>query len=381
MLDIAFKDLTSKKGRTGMVIVGVMTCVLLIGVISFLTYEIGETIQIDANSITGKLVFETNGTGYPPSGSNIPENVSNHVLANSVVNPDKSSAIILAALPHNNTANTFLLGLTPGSEQAFINSIKVTGSDSLVGQSNNSVILGYQAAKDYNVTVGGTFTVKNQQFNVIGVLAKQGIGTTSIQDESVIAALPFVQKISQRPGLVTADIITPNNGVSLENAQNTLENNYDNNTYTVYTQKEALQSLNSTQSGTYLFLDMVIAMVFLVSAILIMVVMMMTVKEKTREIGTMRALGTSKRRILSLIFYESLIISIIGGIVGILLIIPLYDLFIYVAGNGQLGYIYSIPLSILIEIAVVVLLIGTLSGLIPAYLATRISPIEALRYE
>jgi putative ABC transport system permease protein len=251
----------------------------------------------------------------------------------------------------------------------------------LVGQSNNSVILGYQAAKDYNVTVGGTFTVKNQQFNVIGVLAKQGIGTTSIQDESVIAALPFVQKISQRPGLVTADIITPNNGVSLENAQNTLENNYDNNTYTVYTQKEALQSLNSTQSGTYLFLDMVIAMVFLVSAILIMVVMMMTVKEKTREIGTMRALGTSKRRILSLIFYESLIISIIGGIVGILLIIPLYDLFIYVAGNGQLGYIYSIPLSILIEIAVVVLLIGTLSGLIPAYLATRISPIEALRYE
>jgi putative ABC transport system permease protein len=160
MLDIAFKDLTSKKGRTSMVIIGVMTCVLLIGVISFLTYEIGETIQIDANSIAGKLVFETNGTNYPPSGSNIPENVSNQVLADSVVNPDKSSAIILAALPNNNTANTFLLGITPGNEQVFINDTKVTGTDFLVGQSNNSVILGYQAAKDYNVTVGGTFTVK-----------------------------------------------------------------------------------------------------------------------------------------------------------------------------------------------------------------------------
>ena len=126
---------------------------------------------------------------------------------------------------------------------------------------------------------------------------------------------------------------------------------------------------------------MVIAMVFLVSAILIMVVMMMTVKEKTREIGTMRALGTSKRRILSLIFYESLIISVIGGILGIILIIPLYDLFIYVAGNGQLDFIYSVPIPILLRIIIVVLLIGTLSGLIPAYLATRISPIEALRYE
>ena len=296
MLDIAFKDLTSKKSRTSMVIIGVMTCVLLIGVISFITYEIGETIQIDANSIAGKLVFEANGTGYPPSGSIIPENVSNQVLADSVVNPNRSSAIILAALPHNSTTSTFLLGLTPGSEQAFINGTKVTGSGSLVGQSNNSVILGYQAAKDYNVTVGDTFTTKNQQFNVIGVLAKQGIGTTSLQDESVIASLPFVQNFAQRPGSVTADLITPNNGVSLQDAQNTLQNNYGNNTYVVYTQKDGLQSLNSTESGTYLFLDMVIAMVFLVSAILIMVVMMMTVKEKTREIGTMRALGTSKRR-------------------------------------------------------------------------------------
>lgn len=381
MLDIAFKDLTSKKSRTVMVIIGVMTCVLLIGVISFLTFEIQETIQFDANSIAGKLVFEANGTGYPPSGSSIPENISNQVLADSVVNPDKSSAILLAALPHNSTTNTFLLGITPGSEQAFINGTKVTGMGSLIGQSNNSVILGYQAAKDYNVTVGDTFTIKNQQFNVVGVLAKQGIGTTSLQDESVIAALPFVQNFAQRPGLVTADIITPNNGVSLLDAQNTLQNNYGNETYVVYTQKDALKSLNSTQSGTYLFLDMIIVMVFIVSAILIMVVMMMSVKERTKEIGTMRALGTSKRRILLLIFYESLIISVIGGIIGIILIIPLYNLFIYAAGNSSLNFIYSIPLSILLEIIVVVLSIGAFSGLIPAYLATRISPIEALRYE
>ncbi len=381
MLDIAFKDLTSKKSRTIMVIVGVMTCVLLIGVISFITHEITDAIQVDANSISGKVVFEDNGTGYPPSGSNIPENVSNQVLADSVVDPVKSSAILLAALPHNSTTMTFLLGITPGNEQAFINTTQVTGTDSLVGQSNNSVILGYQAAKDYNVTVGDTFTAKNQQFKVIGVLAKQGIGTTSLQDESVIAALPFVQNFGQRPGLVTADIITPNNGVSLQDAQNTLQNNYGNDTYVLFTQKDALQALSSTESGTFIFLDMIIVMVVIVSAILIMVVMMMSVKEKTREIGTMRALGTSRRSILLYIFYESLIISVLGGIIGILLIIPLYDLFIYIAGGNALGYIYSIPLSILLEVVIVVLFIGSFSGLIPAYLAMRISPIEALRYE
>ena len=143
---------------------------------------------------------------------------------------------------------------------------------------------------------------------------------------------------AQRPGLVTADIITPNNGVSLDNAQNTLQNNYGNNTYVVYTQKDALQSLSSTESGTFIFLDMIIIMVVIVSAILIMVVMMMSVKEKTRDIGTMRALGASRRRILLLIFYESLIISVLGGIIGVILIIPLYDLFIYLAGGSALGY-------------------------------------------
>ncbi len=229
--------------------------------------------------------------------------------------------------------------------------------------------------------MGDTFTVKNQQFKVIGVLARQGVGTTSLQDESVIAALPFVQNFAQRPGLVTANIITPNNNESLVNAQNTLQNNYGNNTYVAYTQNDAIQALNSMESGTVIFLDMIIAMVLIVSAILIMVVMMMSVKERTREIGTMRALGTSRRRILLLIFYESLILSVIGGIIGAILILPLYDLFIYLAGPGLLNFVYSIPISIYIEITIVVILIGSFSGLIPAYLATRISPIEALRYE
>ena len=110
-----------------------------------------------------------------------------------------------------------------------------------------------------------------------------------------------------------------------------------------------------------------------------MVVMMISVKEKTKDIGTMRALGTSRMKIMLLIIYESLIISSIGGIIGAILIIPLYNLFLLLAGSTSFSY--TIPLSILLEIALVVLVIGTFSGLIPAYQATRISPIEALRYE
>ncbi len=380
MLDIAFKDLKTKKGRTAMVIVGVMTCVLLIGVISYIAYDLQQSIQVEANIIAGKLVFEKNGTGYPPAGSIIPQNISDQVLANSVVNPNESSGVLLISLPINSTTIIGLDGITPGKEQTLINGTKVNGKDSLLGESDNSVILGSQAAKNLNVTVGDTFTANNHQFNVIGVLARQGIASPTPLDGSIIASLPFAQNLSQTPGIVTVDLITPNNGVSLQDAQNTLQNQYNfNNTYSIYTQNDALQTLNQNESASYVFLDLIVALILIVSAILIMVVMMMSVKEKTKDIGTMRALGTSKTKILLLIFYESLIISLIGGLIGIILIIPVYNLFLLLAGSTS--FTYSIPISTLIEVVFVVFVIGTFSGLIPAYLATRISPIEALRYE
>jgi putative ABC transport system permease protein len=301
------------------------------------------------------------------------------VLANSVVNPDKSTALLSTALPLNSTTSVGIVGITQGKERALINNIKVNGKNSLLGQSNNSVILGSQAAINYNVTVGDTFTVDNQQLKVIGVMQKQSIGSATSLDSTVFASLPFVQNISQSPGVVTADIITPNNGVYLQDARNTLQNSFNSSLYTVYTQQDALQVLNSNENASYVFLDLIIAMILIVSAILIMVVMMMSVKEKTKDIGTMRALGTSRMRIMLLIIYESLIISCIGGIIGLILIIPLYNLFLLLAGSTSFSY--TIPLSIVLEIAVVVIVIGTFSGLIPAYQATRISPIEALRYE
>jgi putative ABC transport system permease protein len=108
-------------------------------------------------------------------------------------------------------------------------------------------------------------------------------------------------------------------------------------------------------------------------------VIMMSVKEKTKDIGTMRAIGTKKRSIMLLIIYESLILSSIGGIIGILLISPIYNVLGIFMGTTSFNF--TIPLSVVIQVALIVLIIGTFSGLLPAYLANKISPIEALRYE
>jgi putative ABC transport system permease protein len=120
---------------------------------------------------------------------------------------------------------------------------------------------------------------------------------------------------------------------------------------------------------------MINAVVFAVTIVIVMNVMMMSVKEKTREIGTMRAIGTQRGVVILIIFYETLILSLIGGPLGVLLIIPAS----YMIGVSWLPALLS-P-SVVLRIAILVLLVGVFSGLLPAYLVTRVSPLEALRYE
>jgi putative ABC transport system permease protein len=115
--------------------------------------------------------------------------------------------------------------------------------------------------------------------------------------------------------------------------------------------------------------------VFIVTIIIIMNVMMMSVKEKTREIGTMRAIGTGRGTVLRLIVYESLILSAVGGILGLMAVLPA-------------SFLLNIPITVrlifplvFIRVVVLIFLTGVFSGLLPGYLITRISPLEALRYE
>ena len=126
-------------------------------------------------------------------------------------------------------------------------------------------------------------------------------------------------------------------------------------------------------------MNMIIVMIFAVSTVLIMNMTMMSVKEKTKDIGTMRALGAKKKSIMLLIVYESLILSSIGGIIGILLISPVYNVMGLMMGTTSLNF--NMPSTVLLQVILIIFVIGTLSGLLPAYIATKISPIEALRYE
>lgn len=383
MLDIAFKDFKAKKSRAAMCIIGVMVCVLLIGTVNNVLYEMEAGLKGDLGTVNGKLYFEKNGTGYPPYGSVLSESLGNEVQNRSEINPYKSTSALFAPLEGSSTesgSSIMIVGLTPGREQAFIQNATVKGKNTLLDEVENAVILGSESALQYNASVGETIIINENQFRVIGIMERVGTGWPLTIDYSLIMSLSHAQNVSNMPGLISTVIIIPNSQYTLDHAENSLQNDYPK--YSIYSEKDTQKTIEKNLSQIQIFMNMISAFIFIVSIVFIMNVMMMTVKEKTKEIGTMRAIGTKKRSIIALIIYESLIMSVIGGVIGIILISPTYNLMGLLMGYTEINFLeFYLPLPVIIQLAVIIFVIGTFSGLLPAYLANRISPIEALRYE
>ncbi len=383
MLDIAFKDFKAKKSRALMCIIGVMVCVLLIGTVNNVLYEMENGLKGDLGTVNGKLYFEKNGTGFPPYGSILNEELGDQVLNRSEVNRDKSTKALFSALEGTQTDSGFsivVVGLTPGKEQAFIQNATVNGKSTLTGEVENAVILGSEAAIKYNASVGETITVNDNQYKVIGILNKVGTGWPLSIDFAMIMTLNKAQNVSSMPNLISTVIIIPSSNYTIQSAETSLQDAYPK--YSILSEQDAEKTIDKNLSQIRIFMNMINAFIFIVSIVFIMNVMMMTVKEKTKEIGTMRAIGTRKRSIMKLIIYESLIMSVIGGIIGIILISPVYNLMGLLMGYSEINFLsFYIPPLVLVQLLVIIFIIGTFSGLLPAYLANRISPIEALRYE
>jgi len=125
-----------------------------------------------------------------------------------------------------------------------------------------------------------------------------------------------------------------------------------------------------------------------ISGVELMNIMLVSVTQRTREIGVEKALGARRRDILIQFLAEALAITIVGGILGIIVayaisfavgVIPMYSM---MAKNAEAGDLHLVikPLNLLIA-TVILMLVGIVSGMFPAIKAARMDPIEALRYE
>ena len=226
--------------------------------------------------------------------------------------------------------------------------------------------------------VGSYVKFNNQNFKIVGILTQTEDGEEGTADDTIIIPYTVAQRISKAGAVSTIYVRAKdaNNVDSLkENIENVLYKLYENEDYYRVTSQQAmLETLSSVTDTLSIVLAGIAAISLVVGEIGIMNIMIVSVTERTREIGIRKAIGARKINILIQFLIESLIITLLGGITGI--IIGCLGITII----GKLDLVPAVYSAKWILISLIVsLLIGVVFGLFPAYKAAKMDPIKALR--
>ena len=222
--------------------------------------------------------------------------------------------------------------------------------------------------------------IDGRSYTVYGVLERMGTVSSGISpDEAIFVPYDTAEKyimgrdISPQITVVAEDV----NEVPevIENIKIVLDQNYTNANFTITDAGSKMEAATSSADTLAMLLVAVASIVFIVGGIGIMNVLFVSVQERTREIGILKALGVSKRDILLEFLAEAFLISAFGGVVGIGLSMALMPLMSYTGMRVEpslTGYVLALLFAVVT---------GTVFGFYPARKAAALGPIEALNME
>jgi len=234
--------------------------------------------------------------------------------------------------------------------------------------------------------VGKEIRVKNIPFRIIGVLNSKGSGAMgNDQDDMVI--IPYTTAMERVDGIDYLRMIyvvgKDENGI--DRLQSDIENllrvrhgikdtNLDD--FNIQNMNSIMETMEETTGTLTLFLGAVAAISLVVGGIGIMNIMLVSVTERTREIGVRKALGATYNVIVTQFLIEAIVISLMGGIIGIILGVGSSKLIGMASGMSTVISIPTIVMSFAFSVA-----IGLVFGIYPARKAAKLNPIDALHYE
>ncbi len=401
MLRIAWSGITANKLRSGLTIlgmtIGVASVIVLIAVGNGSSKAVQSTIQSLGTNV---LVVQPTGAFRGGARASTANTVSltkadAEALQNPSLAPDvkNASPVVDASdvsLTYNGTSfePSSFLGTTPSYLTAHTYKLAegapFTPED--VSKHRRVAVIGQEVVQELFAgasAVGQNIKVNGSNYEVVGVLAKKGTNGTTNEDDIVMAPITTVQDSLTGTGPIDSITVQAKSESALDAAEaevtTILEERHrikdtSEPGFSVLNQGSLLETSSSTSSVFTTLLGEVAAISLLVGGIGVMNIMLVSVTERTREIGIRKAVGARRSDILTQFLTEAVLVSVFGGIIGVL--VGVIGSQFEIAGVHPEIATYSIFLAFGAALAS-----GLFFGTYPAARAARLRPIEALRFE
>ena len=294
--------------------------------------------------------------------------------------------------------STQVVGVTP--EYTLVRNVPVASGQFIarghVDNRSEVVVLGSGVSETlfgFRDPVGQTVRINGRRFEVIGVLESQGGGASGIFDDQVLVPITTAyyrlgaQRTPQGGVAVQTISVQVGDGDAMDQAVQEIATVLrlrhritDEDDFTINSQQETIEALEETTNTFVVFLGAIASISLLVGGIGIMNIMLVSVTERTREIGIRKAMGAKRKDILLQFVFEATLLSLGGGGVGVVIGLALSRL---LDGRSLGGQVFQTAFSgdIAVLALVVSAAIGLFFGIYPAVRAARLHPIDALRYE
>ena len=374
-ISLIFKNPFRNKSRALLAIIGIgigiATIVALGAIMAGMTSALDETLSVGGADFS-ILSKESDAMGTPYGTATLDEEWIDKI--NNISGVKIVEAVYIGMMPIENKSYGMLIGIDPNNEfNVSSMKMKVTQGRTIKDDSKE-LLLGKLALEDLNKSVGDKITIKGEEFTIVGVFES---GDPS-QDGGFLTSITDVQKLMDDEGKVSILYVYVESGVDVEKVTKEIDDKYGENITTVTSitdiemVAQSLDMVNAASWGISL-------LAIVIGGIGIINTMIMSVYERTREIGVLKAVGWKGRRILGMIIGESLVLTITAGIIGSLMGIAGMELLVYLNIFGNMSPVYSI--ETFAQAFAVAIIVGLIGGFYPAWRASRLPPTEALRYE
>ena len=393
---IAWEGITSNKVRSLLTMLGIIIGVAAVIVMIAVSAGAEATIADQINSLGANLIIISAKRGTPGAAQTLvyadAEAIAEEVRGITGVSAEQSTSTLVIKAGRNSVETT-VLGTTPDFPS--VRDVPVEDgrffSETELDRAVKVTVLGYGMAQDLfgdDYPVGQSVTIGTTKFTVIGVMAEKGIVADVDYDGRIYIPITVVfQKYvtsrlagdrvrtvyTQAESSETMDSAILQISALLARRHDVTPENPD---FTVQTQQDIISTQEATTSAFRALLAWVAGVSLLVGGIGIMNIMLVSVTERTREIGIRQAVGADPTDIRWQFLIEALMLSIVGGLVGV---------FAGVGGSWFFGRISEmrtviVPSSIILAFSSAAI-VGVFFGFFPANKAAQLNPIDALRHE